>query len=85
MHKVDVVGDSGNGAGIVPRATADAVLVQSGELPPGYETVKGYTFGEDKVNYDALLGSYIRCGFQASHFGRAVDIVNSMVRKCLTL
>lgn len=48
------------------------------------QTVKGYDFNQTKdnsnqIDYDELLSSYLRVGFQATSFGRAVDEVNKMV------
>ena len=34
----------------------------------------------DGVGYHALLDSYKRTGFQATHFGKAVEEINKMVR-----
>lgn len=41
--------------------------------------VKGYDFS-DGINYDKLFGSFSTVGAQASHFGRAVEEVNKMLR-----
>lgn len=64
----------------VPKLTSDAVLVKSEPLPEGQQAVKGYAFEGDTVDYDALLKSYVTSGFQATHFGQAVDTINGMVR-----
>lgn len=63
----------------VPETAAAAVLTSSEPLPKGTPIVKGYGFESDSVNYDELLGSFLTSGFQATHFGRAVNIVNDMV------
>lgn len=63
----------------VPESAVHAVLVQSEELAENTALVKGYMFGDSPVDYDALLSSYVRTGFQATHFGKAVDIVNGML------
>lgn len=41
-------------------------------------TVKGYDFNEG-VNYENLMKSFATTGFQASHLGKAIDIVNEMI------
>ncbi|KAJ2546414.1 Deoxyhypusine synthase [Coemansia sp. RSA 1933] len=46
-------------------------------VPDGSKPIKGYDF-DNGVDYKALLDSYMITGFQASHFGRAVEIVNHM-------
>lgn len=62
----------------LPQLVSDAVLVKSGAMPEGLETVKGYDFNNG-VNYHELLESYKRCGFQATNFGKAVEEINKMV------
>lgn len=62
------------------QKAANVVLVQSEELPDGIEIVRGYEFSGESVDYNALLASYKRTGFQASNFNTAVDIINDMVR-----
>lgn len=64
----------------VPKISSDAVLVQSESLPTDAEHVKGYTFEDDKVDYDELFKCYTATGFQATNLGRAIGIVNGMVR-----
>lgn len=59
---------------------ATAVLQPSEPLPKGTKIVKGYEFSDEKVDYDALLQTYLTSGFQATHFGQAVNIINDMVR-----
>ncbi|KAJ1951062.1 Deoxyhypusine synthase [Linderina macrospora] len=46
-------------------------------MPADTKLIKGYDF-ENGVDYNALLGSYLTTGFQASNFGRAIEIVNHM-------
>lgn len=45
----------------------------------------GYTFendkGEPELDYKSLLDSLRTTGFQATHYGRAVDIVSEMLRE----
>lgn len=60
-------------------AAAAAALSGSDPLPEGMPIVRGYDFEDGFVDYDKLLKTYSTSGFQASHFGQAVDIINSMV------
>ncbi|KAI7819112.1 DHS-like NAD/FAD-binding domain-containing protein [Kickxella alabastrina] len=39
--------------------------------------IKGYDF-DNGIDYNALLGSYLTTGFQATNFGRAIEIINHM-------
>ncbi|KAJ1803302.1 Deoxyhypusine synthase, partial [Coemansia sp. RSA 2598] len=61
----------------VPAIATSAVLVESEQVPEGTKLIKGYDF-ENGVDYNALLGTYLTTGFQASNFGRAVEIINRM-------
>lgn len=63
-----------------PELATGAVLSRSEELPEGTTVVRGYDFEDGKVDYDDLLSSYAATGFQASNFGKAIEIVNNMVR-----
>ena len=49
--------------------------VESYDGPP----VKGYSFAEKSVDYDALLSSFKTMGFQATNFSDAIDLVNDML------
>lgn len=40
--------------------------------------IKGYDFDEG-VDYDKIIDSYKTTGFQASHLGKAINIVNKMI------
>lgn len=60
----------------VPAIAADAVLVKSEKLLS--PTVTGYDFNAG-VDYDALLNSYARTGFQASNLARAIEEVSNML------
>lgn len=77
-----------------PEIAAAAVLVKSEPLPDDAEVVRGYEFCSPRetengngsasakpkpVDYDELLLSYARSGYQATHFGRAVNVVNKML------
>ncbi|KAK2147749.1 hypothetical protein LSH36_538g02073 [Paralvinella palmiformis] len=68
--------------GIVPAVAKDAVLVQSGKLPVKPIEVKGYDFNNG-LNYHELLKSFKTTGFQALHFGLAVEEITRMIDKKL--
>lgn len=63
------------------------VLFES-EEPLGL-TVKGFDFNESlkngHVDYEKLLESYITTGFQATHFGKAVQIIRKMLEENATI
>ncbi|KAJ1986646.1 Deoxyhypusine synthase [Dimargaris cristalligena] len=61
----------------LPAAVADAVLVKSEAMPDSATVIKGYDFNQG-VNYSALFETYLRTGFQATHLGRAIEIINKM-------
>jgi len=56
----------------------EAITQKSVEMPAGSVTVEGYDFNKG-VNYEQLLASFARTGFQAMHFGQAVEQVRSMI------
>lgn len=60
----------------IPAVAADAVLVKSEKLTS--ETIEGYDFNKG-VDYEALLDSYVRTGFQAANFGLALNEINRML------
>lgn len=69
----------------LPPGFGDAVLRPSQALPEGVSVeVRGYDFNRG-VDYEALLASYASTGFQATHFARAVDVLNSVVLPFLLL
>lgn len=43
-------------------------------------SVKGYDFNQG-VNYEKIIDSYATTGFQASHFSRAIGVVNEMIKE----
>ena len=53
------------------------VFVQSTELKG--DTVQGYDFNQG-VDYHKLFESYKSIGFQATNMGRAIDIINDMIK-----
>lgn len=71
-------GDNNNSQ-TLPPGFDEAVLRPSQPLPEGVDTkVRGYDFNEG-INYESLLTSYTSIGFQATHFARAVDVLNEVV------
>lgn len=65
-------------ASSAPSLAAEAVMVTSEPMPEDTPTVKGYDFNEG-LNLKAVLDTYVNCGYQATHFGRAVEELNKMV------
>lgn len=67
------------GSTIAPQIAQDAVFVHSNDsIIDKSHIVKGYDFNEG-VDYKKLLDSFMTTGFQATHFGRAVQHVNKML------
>ncbi|XP_059149142.1 deoxyhypusine synthase-like [Physella acuta] len=60
------------------RAALDQALKESEPIPEGTLKVKGYDFNEG-INYEKMFQGLPTMGFQASHFGQAIDIVNQMI------
>lgn len=62
-----------------PAIATESVLRRSGELPTEEKVeVEGYDFNQG-IDYERILQSYRCCGFQATHFDRAVNEINRMV------
>lgn len=62
-----------------PTLAAEAVLKRSGELPVEERiVVDGYDFNQG-INYERILQSFKRCGFQATNFDRAVNEIRRML------
>lgn len=64
----------------IPNLAQQAVLVKS-ELEDEFKNrtvIKGYDFN-DGLRYDELFQSYRSTGFQASHFGQSIDLINRMI------
>jgi len=59
-----------------------SVLKESTELEGA--SVSGYDFNLG-VDYDKILDSYSTTGFQATHFAKAVDIINKMIKEDVTI
>ena len=62
----------------VPSGASAAVLQPSEPVPETAISVEGPNF-DNSLDLQDLLGSYERIGFQATSFGRAVNIINKMV------
>lgn len=63
----------------IPAGAAAAVLKRSEPLPETTISVQGPDLDKSSSLQD-LLGSYERIGFQATSLGKAIEIVNRMVR-----
>ena len=63
----------------IPAGASSAVLKPSEPMPDFAVTVEGPNFDEE-MTLEKLLNSYNRIGFQANSLGKAIDIVNRMVR-----
>lgn len=59
--------------------TARKNLLRKGEDTNGI-AIKGYEFNNG-INYPEIIKSYASTGFQASHFSKAVKIVNEMIKE----
>ncbi|XP_023954575.1 probable deoxyhypusine synthase [Bicyclus anynana] len=64
---------------LAPDLAVNAVLVPSQELPAETPIVSGYDW-ENGTDYNKILESYTRSGFQATSFGRAVEEINKMLK-----
>ena len=63
----------------IPQGASAAILKPSEPVPEEAIAVQGPNFDE-RPSLDSLLGSYERIGFQANSLGKAINIVNKMVR-----
>ena len=63
----------------IPAGASSAVLKPSEPMPDFAVTVEGPNFDEG-MTLEKLLDSYKRIGFQANSLGKAIDVVNQMVR-----
>ena len=66
-----------NGSNDIPLINQMAVLSQSEPMPEHSIPVRGYDFSSG-VDYHMLLQSFKTTGFQATHFGMAVEELNRM-------
>jgi deoxyhypusine synthase len=62
----------------VPAGASAAVLQPSEAVPDHTPYVRGPNF-EKPFTVQSLLSDYERIGFQATGFGKAINIVNKMV------
>ncbi len=64
------------------KIAREAILKKSEEVE-GLD-IKGYDFNSG-VDYDKIIDSYLSTGFQASHLGKALGIVNKMIKDKVTV
>ncbi len=64
------------------KVAREAILKESEEIE-GLK-IEGYDFNQG-INYEKILDSFNSTGFQASHFGKAVDIVSDMINEKVTI
>lgn len=60
------------------KLAANVYVKSTSSLKDGIE-VKGYDLN-DGLDYEKIFKSYIHTGFQATSVGRAIEIVNSMIK-----
>ncbi len=60
------------------QGAKDAVLVKSEPVHADIPVIKGYDFNQG-TNYDELIKKMLYTGYQASHLGKAVDIIDQML------
>jgi len=58
--------------------TAKKNLLRKSKEAQG-SVIKGYNFDKG-INYEELIKTYSTTGFQASHFSRAIEIANNMIK-----
>jgi len=46
--------------------------------------IKGYDFNKG-IDYEKLLDGYLTTGFQATHFAKAIEIINKMLKEKVTI
>jgi len=54
-------------------------LLRKGENPKGI-AIKGYDFNSG-IDYEKLIKSFSEMGFQASNLGKAIEIINKMIKE----
>ncbi|CAL8080356.1 unnamed protein product [Calicophoron daubneyi] len=73
--------DGDHGSCGAPAIFEEAVLKGTEGLPEGVDIpVRGYDFNKG-LDFNALFDCMKSTGFQATHFGRAVDVINMMIQK----
>lgn len=65
---------------MIPAGASAAVLKPSDPVSEDAVPVQGPNF-DQKLSFQDFLQSYERIGFQANSLGKAIDIVNKMVRR----
>ncbi|CAD5212391.1 unnamed protein product [Bursaphelenchus okinawaensis] len=66
-----------NNDGVLETAQ-NAVLGPSGDIGEDAVPIKGYDFNQG-IDYEKILESYLCTGFQATHFGKSVEVINKMI------
>jgi deoxyhypusine synthase len=64
---------------MIPECALNAVLVNSKDEKINLPIVEGYDFNKGNSAND-VMKSFTNTGFQATSFGKAIQIVNEMVR-----
>ena len=64
------------------KIARDVILKESEEI--GGVSIKGYDFDKG-IDYEKIMDSYLSTGFQASHFGKAIEIVEKMIKEKATI
>jgi deoxyhypusine synthase len=78
----DQESSSSHSAGNLQQNARDAILVKSENIEG--TVIKGYDFN-DGVDYSKIIKSFGSTGFMASHFSRAIEIVNKMISERATI
>eukprot|EP00914_Ancora_sagittata_P009220 GHVO01017729.1.p1 GENE.GHVO01017729.1~~GHVO01017729.1.p1 ORF type:complete len:249 (-),score=71.49 GHVO01017729.1:128-874(-) len=64
----------------VPKNALKSILTASADMPDTCVSISGINFeSDDDITVKGLMDSFRSFGFQASHLGQAVDIVNAML------
>ena len=64
------------------KKARESILKKSSEADG--VSIKGYDFDEG-VDFEKIMGSFSSTGFQASHFGKAVEIAEKMIKEKATI
>ena len=64
------------------RIARENTLKKSEEIP-GIK-IEGYDFNKG-IDYEKILDSYLSTGFQASHFAKAIEIIEKMIKEKVTI
>uniref|UniRef100_A0A2A4JHM6 deoxyhypusine synthase n=1 Tax=Heliothis virescens TaxID=7102 RepID=A0A2A4JHM6_HELVI len=76
---MDVTTPACKPSNLAPNVAVNAVLLPSQELPAETPIVSGYDW-ENGTDYNKILESFTRSGFQATNFGNAVQEINKMLK-----